>query len=101
MPEPESDDPTQWLIHGRPESSTAPLQVAVARLLGYRWPAELEGAGEPESVIPLTGEDATNPTELASVETGFCTTSETSVVQKPENHRGKLGGVVSIAAKGQ
>ena len=42
LPEPESDDPTQWLFHGRPEESTAPLQVAVARLLGYRWPAELD-----------------------------------------------------------
>jgi len=40
LPEPESDDPTQWLFHGRPEESTAPLHVAVARLLGYRWPAE-------------------------------------------------------------
>ena len=40
LPEPESDDPTQWLFHGRPEESTVPLQVAVARLLGYRWPAE-------------------------------------------------------------
>jgi hypothetical protein len=40
LPEPESDDPTQWLFHGRPEESTSPLQVAVARLLGYRWPAE-------------------------------------------------------------
>src|SRR5690606_11111433 len=39
---PESDDPTQWLFHGRPEKSTAPLHVAVARLLGYRWPAELD-----------------------------------------------------------
>ena len=42
LPEPESDDPTQWLFHGRPEESTAPLHVAVARLLGYRWPAELD-----------------------------------------------------------
>lgn len=42
LPEPESDDPTQWLFHGRPEESTAPLQVGVARLLGYRWPAEHE-----------------------------------------------------------
>ncbi len=42
LPEPESDDPTQWLFHGRPEASTLPLQVAVARLLGYRWPAELD-----------------------------------------------------------
>ena len=42
LPEPESDDPTQWLFHGRPEHATAPLQVAVCRLLGYRWPAELD-----------------------------------------------------------
>ena len=42
LPEPESNDPTQWLFHGRPEESTAPLHVAVSRLLGYRWPAELE-----------------------------------------------------------
>lgn len=44
LPEPESDDPTQWLFHGRPEHSTAPLQVTVARLLGYRWPAEYDSA---------------------------------------------------------
>ena len=42
LPEPESDDPTQWLFHGRPEESVAPVQVGVARLLGYRWPAELD-----------------------------------------------------------
>jgi hypothetical protein len=42
LPEPESDDPTQWLFHGQPEESAAPLQVAVARLLGYHWPAELD-----------------------------------------------------------
>lgn len=38
--EPCSDDPTQWLFEGRPETSTAPLQVAVARLVGYRWPEQ-------------------------------------------------------------
>ncbi len=59
LPEPESDDPTQWLFHGFPggnveaassrfagqrqeATSTSPLQVAVARLMGYRWPAELD-----------------------------------------------------------
>jgi hypothetical protein len=45
LPEPVSDDPTQWLFHGRPEPSTEPLQVSVARLLGYRWPAELDPEG--------------------------------------------------------
>lgn len=60
LPEPESDDPTQWLFHGWPvvkepaggaeplegpdarRDSLATLQTAVARLLGYRWPAELD-----------------------------------------------------------
>lgn len=40
LPEPWSDDPTQWLFKGRPETSTSPLQVAVARLVGYRWPEQ-------------------------------------------------------------
>ena len=58
LPNPYSDDPTQWIFHGNPCGSvtwdearkrtvSAPprtdatvLQVAVARLLGYRWPAE-------------------------------------------------------------
>lgn len=38
LPEPHSNDPTQWLFKGDIVSSTDPLQVAVARLLGYRWP---------------------------------------------------------------
>jgi len=42
LPEPYSDDPTQWIFHGHPAVSINPLQVAVARLLGYRWPAELD-----------------------------------------------------------
>lgn len=40
LPKPYSDDPTQWLFHGHPINAENPLQVAVARLLGYRWPAE-------------------------------------------------------------
>ena len=42
LPEPRSDDPTQWLFEGRPEVSTAPLQVAVGRLVGCRWPEQAE-----------------------------------------------------------
>ncbi|HET6188147.1 MAG TPA: DNA methyltransferase [Trebonia sp.] len=45
LPEPFSDDPTQWLFQGRPEASTAPLQVAVARLVGFRWPEQPESDG--------------------------------------------------------
>lgn len=40
LPKPHSDDPTQWLFNGHPKGSDAPLQVAVARLLGYRWPRQ-------------------------------------------------------------
>lgn len=40
LPEPWSDDPTQWLFEGRPDVATEPLQVAVARLVGYRWPEQ-------------------------------------------------------------
>lgn len=43
LPKPYSEDPTQWIFHGHPAQSDEPLQVAMARLLGYRWPAELDG----------------------------------------------------------
>ncbi|HIF9518512.1 TPA: Eco57I restriction-modification methylase domain-containing protein [Photobacterium damselae] len=60
IPLPFSDDPTQWIFHGHPCASViwdeetkttavgqlrkddSVLQVAVARLLGYQWPAELD-----------------------------------------------------------
>ncbi|SFV24652.1 hypothetical protein [Micrococcus terreus] len=38
LPHPYTDDPTQWLFHGDPVDSSQPLQVAVARVLDYRWP---------------------------------------------------------------
>lgn len=44
LPRKVSNDPTQWLFHGHPQPATDPLQVAVARLVGYRWPAEQEAA---------------------------------------------------------
>ena len=76
LPKPYSDDPTQWIFHGHPCGSviwdegtkwttrgphrTDPtvLQVAVARLLGYRWPAEndpdMELADETRSWVEET-----------------------------------------------
>lgn len=42
LPKPSSQDPSQWIFHGHPANSSDTLQVAVARLLGYRWPAELD-----------------------------------------------------------
>jgi hypothetical protein len=46
LPKPYSDDPTQWIFHGHPQPAVDPLQVAVARLAGYRWPAETDTAME-------------------------------------------------------
>lgn len=60
LPKPYTDDPTQWIFHGHPcgsviwdedakltahgplRTDATVLHVAVARLLGYRWPAELD-----------------------------------------------------------
>jgi hypothetical protein len=53
LPEPQADDPTQWLFHGHPAGRVpltpdpnphlaTVLQVAVARVVGYKWPAELD-----------------------------------------------------------
>ena len=58
LPRPYSDDPTQWIFHGHPcgsvvwddavkrtaqgplRTDSTVLHIALARLLGYRWPAE-------------------------------------------------------------
>ena len=40
LPKPYSDDPTQCLFHGHAIKTENPLQVALSRVLGYRWPAE-------------------------------------------------------------
>jgi len=64
LPKPYTNDPTQWIFHGHPCGSVIwdeakkwtdqgtlridekVLQVAVARLLGHRWPAELDASME-------------------------------------------------------
>ena len=64
LPKPYTNDPTQWIFHGHPCGSViwdeetkwtfagelrvddSVLQVAVARLLGYCWPAELDSEME-------------------------------------------------------
>ena len=40
LPKPFSNDATQWLFDGSPKQSDQPLQVAVARLVGYLWPRQ-------------------------------------------------------------
>ncbi|MBZ4194011.1 MAG: N-6 DNA methylase [Candidatus Contendobacter sp.] len=54
LPKPHSDDPTQWLFNGHPQGSDQPLHVAVARLLGYRWPRQT-GSSFPD--CPALGPD--------------------------------------------
>ena len=40
LPKPQTGDPTQWLFGGNPIDCEKALHVAVARLLGYRWPRQ-------------------------------------------------------------
>ena len=58
LPKPHSDDPTQWLFNGHPKGSEQPLHVAVARLLGYRWPRQT-GSSFPD--CPALGPDGLEP----------------------------------------
>ena len=57
LPEPHSDDPTQWLFQGDPLCSIDPLRVAVTRLLGYQWPQQepdrLSRLAIPDGILPL------------------------------------------------
>jgi len=57
LPEPYSNDPTQWLFKGDPAESTEPLQAAVARLLGYHWPNQqrdrLANFADEDGIVPL------------------------------------------------
>jgi hypothetical protein len=45
LPQSGSDDATQWLFGGRPNDAADPLLVAVARLLGFRWPDQSSDDG--------------------------------------------------------
>jgi hypothetical protein len=54
IPKPHSSEPTQWLFNGHPKGSDHPLHVAVARLLGYRWPRQ---AGSSFPDCPPLGSD--------------------------------------------
>ncbi len=86
LPLPYTNDPTQWIFHGHPcgsvvwneatkktdhgtlRSDESVLHIAVARLLGYRWPAELDAKMELaneqrewvqrcEALLPLADDD--------------------------------------------
>lgn len=57
IPTPSVQDPTQALFSGSPADSTDPLQVAVARLLGFEWPQKgTDGVSQlalPDGTLPL------------------------------------------------
>lgn len=57
LAEQRSNDPTQWLFSGDPVRSAYPLQVAVARLLGYRWhdqiPDDLDSVADADGIAAL------------------------------------------------
>jgi hypothetical protein len=72
LPKPYSEDQTQWIFHGHPQRATAdPLQVAVARLLGYTWPAESDATrwNSPPRLAP--GSPAASPWPAMSDDVGI------------------------------
>ena len=93
LPEPHSDDPTQWIFHGHPCGSVvwdrdtrrtrvgpprvdaAVLQVAVARLLGYRWPAERDPAMRLAGEARTWAERSADLAEFANADGIVCLSS--------------------------
>jgi hypothetical protein len=80
LPEPYSKDPTQWLFEGDPADSTNPLQVAVARLVGYRWPEQgqvtdkLDRLADRDGIIclsPVAGEQPAHERLRALLATAY------------------------------
>jgi hypothetical protein len=65
MPELSTGDLTQWEFPGVLPESTDPLQVAVARLVGYRWPHQVDDEAFNQCVdedgllplVPIAGEE--------------------------------------------
>ena len=68
LPAPDSNNPTEGLFSGLPDRSSVALQVAIPRLLGYRWPRQtgskitgcpappLDSLGvhaDPDGIVPL------------------------------------------------
>jgi hypothetical protein len=52
LPSPQSYDPTQWFFDGAIPTANDVLQVAVARLLGYKWPQQ-----KPDKLDSLLDDD--------------------------------------------
>jgi hypothetical protein len=85
LPKPHSNDPTQWLFSGHPSGATEPLQVAVARLLGYQWPRQT-GSSFPD--CPALGLDGLE--ELADADGIVCLSPTRGEAPAAERVRGLL-----------
>ena len=68
---PTATTPRQWLFKGHPKGSTDPLQVAVARLLGYRWPDQepddLDAMADKDGIVPIPAYGASRPPPIDCV----------------------------------
>jgi hypothetical protein len=100
LPMPHSDDPTQWLFKGDVTTSTQPLQVAMARLLGYRWPkhepGELDQLVDADGIVTLAnlgeGDAASRLRELLAAAYGdrWTTALEHTLVAQADGKTGRL-----------
>ncbi|PPI25966.1 N-6 DNA methylase [Rathayibacter sp. AY1B5] len=101
LAEPASSDPTQWIFEGSPPNSLNPLQVGVARLLGYRWPRQVDDhlnryadSDGIAALVPLPGEPdlATRLRELLSAGFGsdWSSVLERKIVIEAGGKNGKL-----------
>ncbi len=61
-------DPTQWTFDGAPRGSRYPLQVVIARLVGFRWPHSIDARDDMEHVDVIDNhEDADGIVCLSSI----------------------------------
>lgn len=101
LPGPHSAEPRQWVFSGKPAEATVPLQVAVARLLGYTWPEqrsdELTRLADNDGIAALSslpGEPdlATRLRELLAAEYGaeWSSSLERSLVTDAGGKNGRL-----------
>jgi hypothetical protein len=102
LPGPHSDDPTQWLFKGDVANSTAPLQVSVARLLGYRWPEQpktadaIDTLADNDGIVCLPGvrgEPAAAERLLELLRTAYGTNWSDSVLHKLLTDAGCKAGI--------
>lgn len=101
LPDPHSNDATQWLFSGEVTSSRQALQVAIARLLGYQWPKqtvdELDQFADSDGIaalqsLPGEADLATRMRELLSAAYGdaWSSTLERMLVTDAGGKNGRL-----------